>query len=95
MAVKAIDDSARPYGLLPTLSLFVALFRLGLPTDASVQSNLKQAAALRKATSAMSKHFPSRQARNAPRARYLLEVSSVHKTIARSEMLVHRPVKDM
>lgn len=50
MAVKAINDSVGPDGLVPTLLVFGALLRLGLPTDEATPSTFQRAVALRYAT---------------------------------------------
>lgn len=57
LAVKAINDSIGSDGVVPTLLVFGALPRLGLPKDQITPSTFKRAVALRKAAKAMSRHF--------------------------------------
>ena len=49
-AVKACNDSVGPNGLIPTLLVFGAIPRLGLPNDLPAPATFKRAAAVRKAT---------------------------------------------
>lgn len=67
IALKAINGSVGPKGLVPTLLDFGALSPLGLPTDAPSPSRLARSMALHNATEIMSKHFASRQVRAAQR----------------------------
>ena len=50
MSVKAINASVGPDGLVPTLLVFGAIPRLGLPNDLPNPSTFERAVALRKAT---------------------------------------------
>ena len=54
-AVKAVNDSVGPEGLIPTLLVYGALPKLGLPTDLPAQATYKRAAAVRKATEELSR----------------------------------------
>lgn len=94
MAVKAINDSVGPDGLVPTLLVFGALPRLGLPTDNPSKSTFQRAVALRNATAAMSKHFAKRQVRGALHTRNGPDVTDIHKCPIGSPVLVYRPEKD-
>ena len=94
MAVKAVNDSVGPNGLVPTLLVFGALPRLGLPTDKPTPSTYQRAIALRKATTAMSRHFASRQVRYAMNARNGPVVTDIHNTPIGAHVLVYRPYKD-
>lgn len=94
MSVKAINDSVGPDGLVPTLLVFGALPRLGLPTDPPTPSTFKRAIALRKATKAMSKHFSSRQVKDALKVRNGPDVTEIHKTPIGAPVLIYRPEKD-
>ena len=49
-AVKALNDSAGPDGLIPTLLVYGALPRLGFPTDGPSPTTIERAVAVRKAT---------------------------------------------
>lgn len=60
MALKSINDLLGSNGLVPTLFVFGALSRLGLPTDQTSLSTFKRVTALQKATASMSRHFASR-----------------------------------
>lgn len=94
MAVKAVNDSAGPEGLVPTLLFFGALPRLGLPNDCPTPSALKQSTAQHTAAAAMSKHNTSRQIRDALMTRNELDVMEINKTPIGVLLLVYRPEKD-
>lgn len=94
MSVKAINDSVGPDGLVPTLLVFGALPRLGLPSDRPTPSTFKRAIALRKATSAMSKHFATRQVKGALNTRNGPDVTDIHTTPIGAPVLIYRPEKD-
>lgn len=95
MAVKAINDSVGPDGLVPMLLVFGALPRLRLPTDHPMPSTFKRAVALGKATSTMSKHFASRQVRDALNTRNGPDVTDIQSTPIGAPILVYRPEKDL
>eukprot|EP00171_Calliarthron_tuberculosum_P013661 IDg13661t1 len=61
IAVKAVNDSVGPDGLLPTLLVYGALPRLVLPSDLPAQPTINRAHALKKATQEMSRYFASRK----------------------------------
>lgn len=65
LAVKAINDSVGPDRLVQNLLVFGALLRIALQMDQPTRSTFKRAAALRKGTEAMSRHFAKRQVREA------------------------------
>lgn len=94
MAVKAINDSVGPDGLVPTLLVFGAIPRLVLPTDQPTTSTFKRAVALRKETESMSRHFAKRQVRDALSNRNGPDVSEIYQTPIGSPVLVYRPEKD-
>ena len=94
MAFKAVNDSVGPNGLVPTLLVFGALPRLGLPTDKPTPSTYQRAIAPRKATTAMSQNVASRQVCDAMNARNGLVVTDIHKTPIGAHVLVYRPYKD-
>lgn len=58
-SIKSIKDSVGPDGLVPTLLVYGALPRLGMSTDPPNLSNYHLAAAVHKATQAMSKYVNS------------------------------------
>lgn len=68
-AVKSLNDSVRPDGLIPTLLVYGALSRLGLPTDKRAPGILERAIAVRKTSEEMSRYFAKRQLRDALRSR--------------------------
>lgn len=94
MAVKAINDSVGPDGLVPTLLVYGALPRLGLPHDKPNPSTFQRAAALRKATQEMSKRFAKRQVQSALNSRNGPDVSDVHSIPIGGHALVYRPKTD-
>lgn len=65
MAVKGLNDSVEPDGLIHTLLFFGALPRFGFPNDNPTPSTLKCAIAQQNATARMSKHFASTQVQTA------------------------------
>ncbi len=78
MAVKAVNDSVGPDGIVHTLLVYGALPRLGLPSDPPVQSMRDGAHALKKATREMSLYFASRQYRDALKSRSGPVVTEIH-----------------
>lgn len=92
-AVKSVNDSVGPDGLVPTLLVYGALPRLGLPTDRPSPTAQQRALAVRKATKAMSQHFAKRQVKDALRARNGPNVSSIHSAPLGSLVLVYRIVR--
>lgn len=80
MAVKSINDSVRPDGLVPTVLVYGALPLLDLPHDQPTPSMIARATALRKATTAMSKHFARRQVRGSICSQNGSDVSVIHAT---------------
>lgn len=95
MAVKSVNDSAGPDGLVPTLLVYGALPRLGLPSDPPTPSSFKRAVAVRKATQEISKHFARRQVSAAVRTRNGPDTSDIHSAPIDSHVLVYRPEKDI
>lgn len=79
---------------MPTLLVFGALPRLGLPTDPHTALTFKRAVALQNATAALSKSFASRQVRDALKTKNGSDVTDIHKTTIGSPILVCRPDKD-
>lgn len=61
MAIKMINESVGPDGLVPTLLVFGALPLLGLPTDQPHKSTFHRAVSLHEATESKSRHFAQRQ----------------------------------
>lgn len=59
-AVKSVNDTVGPDGLVSTLLVYGALPRLGLPSDAPAAGLLQRAVAVRKASNALSRHFQNR-----------------------------------
>lgn len=84
MAVKSVNDSTGPHIYVPSLLVYESLPPLGLPTDKPTTSIHKRAAAVRKATSELSKRFARRQirygVRTVLRTRNGANVSSIHVT---------------
>lgn len=93
MAVKAINDSIGSGVPVSTILVFDALLRLNLPADGFTPSTLKRAAALQKATTAMSKFFASRQIRDVLKNLDSPDVSKNQRTPIGAHMHVFRPEK--
>lgn len=89
-AVKSLNDSVGPDGLIPTLLVYGALPRLGLPTDKPSPGTLDRAVAVRKASEQMSRYFAKRQLRDALRSRNGPDVSEIHNAPLGSKVLVYR-----
>ena len=60
-AVKAVNDSAGPNGLVPTLLVFGAMPRLGPPYDAATETTTRRAAAVRRAIKELNRLRSHRQ----------------------------------
>lgn len=94
MTVKAINDLVRTDGLVPTLFVFEALPRFGLLNNSPSPSTYQRIIALRKATSAMFKHFAARQLRNKLNSRDWANENGIHNALLGAPTLVYRPEKD-
>lgn len=94
VAVKSVNDSIGPDGLVPTLLVYGALPRLGFPNDPPTPSTFQRAIALRKATEAMTKYFAKSQVSNAVRTRNGPDTSDIHSAPIDSHVLVYRPEID-
>ncbi len=90
MALKAINDSVGPYGIVPTLLLYGTLPGLKRPSDPHAASTMARAKELKSATERMSKYFASRQYRDALRSRNGPDVTDVHKFPLGSFVRVYR-----
>ena len=89
-AVKSLNDSVGPEGLVPTLLVYGALPRLGFPTDKPAKGIYERAVAVKKASDEMSKYFAKRQYRDAMKNRNGPDVSEIHKAPIGSNVLVYR-----
>lgn len=94
MVVKSINDSVGPNGLVPTLLIYGALPRLGLPHDANKPSIFARAVSLCKATLKMTKFFSRRQVRDAIHTPNSPDLTTAHSMHIGSHALVYRPKKD-
>lgn len=93
-AVKSLNDSVGPDGLVPTLLVYGALPRLGLPTDKPAPGTMERAVAVRKASESMSRYFARRQVRDALRTPNGPNVTDIHQAPLGSHVLVYRTHKD-
>eukprot|EP00171_Calliarthron_tuberculosum_P003348 IDg3348t1 len=89
-AVKSVNDSAGPDGIVPTLLVYGALPRLGFQTDKPTPSMYQRARAVHKATKSMSQYFAKRQVQDALRNRNGPDISDIHKLPIGSHVLVYR-----
>lgn len=89
MAFKAVNDTAGPDGLIPTLLVFGAFPRINLDSPPT-PSTLKRAEAVAKAMRTLRKHRAERQVRDALAARNGPDTSDVLSAPLQSEMLVWR-----
>lgn len=60
MAVKSINNSVAPDGIVSTILVFEAIPRLGIPSDRPAPLTFKRAVAVCEATEEMSRHFARR-----------------------------------
>ncbi len=93
-AVKSINDTAGPDGIVPTLLVYGALPRLGLPIDKPAHMMYERAKAVHKATAAMSRYFAKRQVTDALRTRNGPDMHTIHTTPIGTHVLVYRTHKD-
>lgn len=89
MARKAIKDSFRSGGLVPILLVFEALLKSRLSLDSPDPSTFKRAAALKEGPIENSKHFASRQVRDALGAKNGLDMMNIDKGPLGSPVLVY------
>lgn len=94
MAVKSINDSFGLDGLTPTLLVFGALPRLGLPTEKLTRSTFDCASALRNVATSMFKHFAKRQVCDALFARNGPGVTDIYKTPIDAPELMYQSKKN-
>jgi hypothetical protein len=89
MAVKAVNDTAGPDGLVPTLLVFGSYPRM-TPYDPPTPTITQRAAAIRKAIAEVSKLYAQRQVTAALRARNGPNVEDIHALALGSDVLVWR-----
>ncbi len=77
-ALKAVNDSAGPDGLVPTQLVCGSMPRLGLPTDTPAAELLQRAVVVRKAIEALSRHFAFTQVSSALLSRNDPDVFDIH-----------------
>jgi hypothetical protein len=89
MAVKAVNDTAGPDGLIPTLLVYGAYPRM-VDTDPPAPSIAQRAAAIRKAMQEVSKIRAERQVATALNTRNGPDTADIHATPINEEVLVWR-----
>ena len=89
MAVKAVNDTAGPDGLVPTLLVFGAYPRMHA-IDPPAPTIIQRAAAVEKAMSKVRKHYAERQVADALNTRNGPVVSPLHDLPLNSNVLVWR-----
>lgn len=89
-AVKSLNESARPFGLVPSLLVYGALPRLGLSSDKPTPGVYERAVAVKKETEQMSRYFAKRQMLDALRNRNGPDVLGIHKAQLGCKVLVYR-----
>ena len=89
MAVKAVNDTAGPDGLVPTLLVFGAYPRMS-ELDPPAPSITQRAAAIRKAMEEVLKVRAERQINNALNQRNGPSVDAIHNLPLNSDVLVGR-----
>lgn len=93
IAVKSVNDSVGPYGMVSIFLVLGAIPRLVLLPGPPATSTLKRAFAVRRATEAMFRHFVKRQVRDSIRSQNGPNVSKINKAAVGSPVLIHRPEK--
>lgn len=91
LAIKSINDSVGPGGIIPTLQVYGALPRLGFNTDKSTPTMQQRAISVRKATQEMTKHFARTQISGATRTRNGPDTSDIRNAPVNTPVLVYRP----
>lgn len=89
MAIKSINDSIGPDGLVLTLLVYGCLPLLSLPLDKPSPGSFERAVALKSATNAMSKYFSKSQISAALRTRNGLDVTDIHSAPLGCKFLVY------
>lgn len=89
-AVKAVNDSVGPDGLVPTLLVYGAFPRLGLPSDALAAGVMDRARAVSKAAKLLSRYFAQRKVRDARPGRNGPDVTDIHKLPLGAHVPVYR-----
>jgi hypothetical protein len=89
MALKAVNDTAGPNGLVPTLLVFGAFPRISLDSPPT-PSTLKRAEAITKAMRSLRKYYAEKQVSGALNARNGPDTTDVLNAPLQSEMLVWR-----
>lgn len=92
MAVKAVNDTAGPNGLVPTLLVFGAYPRM-VETDPPSPTVAERAVAIRKAMDEVRRIHATRQVREAVKARNGPNTGPIHDLALNSEVLVWREGK--
>lgn len=90
-AVKSVNSSVRPDGLVTTLLVYGALPELERATDLPpAAGTYERARAVAKTTKAVSKQFAQQQVRDALRTRNEPDVTDIHKVPLGAHVLVYR-----
>lgn len=93
-AVKAVNDSVGPHGLIPTFLVYRAIPQLGLPSDPPSVSLYQRALALKFATKEVTEYFAQSKLSSALNARNGPCTTDVHNIPLGGHVLVYRPTKD-
>lgn len=94
LSEKEINYSVRTDRLMPTMLVFGVLPHLGLPPEPPTPSKFERAVTLQKAAAAISKHFASRQVRDAIKTRNGPVDANMHNKPIGAPVLIHHPEKD-
>lgn len=87
---KSLNNCVGPDGLVPTLHVYGALPRLGLPTNKLSTSVFEQAVSVRKASEAMSRYFSKCQLLDALKHWNGPDVFEIHNTPIGAKLLTYR-----
>lgn len=94
MAIKAVNESFGPNGISPTLAVYGPVPPLGYLHDLPSIPTYRRAIAVKKATQSFTKHFTSRQVKDALRTRNSPDVTNILSVHIGSHALVYRIQKD-
>lgn len=93
-AVKALNESIGPDGLIPAILVFGAMPRLGLPTDKPHPTLADREIAVENERRELSKHFTNRQVQTARTTRNGPDISDILGTPLGSHVIVDRDIGD-
>lgn len=89
IAIKVVNDSIDPNGISPTFAVIGCILRLGLLRDRPSPSTFQRVITMKKATTALTKYFASRQIQDALQTRNDPSVTDILSAPIGSHALVY------